>query len=81
MNNKTNFDFKTVGRLLSYMKEYKGQLIFVVICHPFKRQCQRSIRPVPSGTDRQLYCASAQRINPCVFRACESAHPYGHRSI
>ncbi len=26
------FDLKTLGRLLSYMKDYKGQLVFVVIC-------------------------------------------------
>lgn len=29
---KAQFDIKTLGRLLSYMKDYKGQLIFVVIC-------------------------------------------------
>ena len=29
---KTKFDIKTLKRLLSYMKNYKGQLIFVVIC-------------------------------------------------
>ncbi|MGN1048823.1 MAG: ABC transporter ATP-binding protein, partial [Eubacteriales bacterium] len=29
---KAQFDLKTLGRLLSYMKDYKGQLIFVVIC-------------------------------------------------
>ena len=26
------FDLKTLGRLLSYMRDYKGQLVFVVIC-------------------------------------------------
>ena len=29
---RPNFDRKTLSRLLSYMKGYKGQLIFVVIC-------------------------------------------------
>lgn len=29
---KAHFDTKTLGRLLSYMKDYKGQLIFVVVC-------------------------------------------------
>lgn len=29
---KARFDLKTLGRLLSYMKDYKGQLIFVVVC-------------------------------------------------
>ncbi len=29
---KAHFDPKTLGRLLSYMKDYKGQLIFVVVC-------------------------------------------------
>ena len=29
---KAHFDLKSFGRLLSYMKDYKGQLIFVVIC-------------------------------------------------
>ncbi|MGN1159225.1 MAG: ABC transporter ATP-binding protein [Lachnospiraceae bacterium] len=29
---KTEFDLKTLSRLLSYMKEYKGQLIFVSVC-------------------------------------------------
>lgn len=29
---KAQFDIKTLLRLLSYMKDYKGQLIFVVIC-------------------------------------------------
>lgn len=29
---KAQFNFQTVGRLLSYMKEYKGQLNFVVVC-------------------------------------------------
>ena len=29
---KQQFDTKTLRRLLSYMKDYKGQLIFVVIC-------------------------------------------------
>ncbi len=29
---KDHLDFKTLFRLLSYMKAYKGQLIFVVIC-------------------------------------------------
>ena len=29
---KAQFDFKTIGRLLSYMKEYKGQIIFVIVC-------------------------------------------------
>lgn len=29
---KTRFDIKTLGRLLSYMKDYKAQLIFVVVC-------------------------------------------------
>lgn len=29
---KPQLDMKTLGRLLSYMKNYKGQLIFVVIC-------------------------------------------------
>ena len=29
---KAGFDLKTLGRLLSYMKDYKGQLIFVVVC-------------------------------------------------
>ncbi len=26
------FDLKTLGRLLSYMREYKGKLLFVVVC-------------------------------------------------
>ena len=26
------FDLKALGRLLSYMRDYKGQLVFVVIC-------------------------------------------------
>ncbi|MGN0369087.1 MAG: ABC transporter ATP-binding protein [Butyrivibrio sp.] len=29
---KVRFDVKTLGRLLSYMKDYKGQIAFVVIC-------------------------------------------------
>lgn len=29
---KAGFDLKILGRLLSYMKDYKGQLIFVVVC-------------------------------------------------
>ena len=29
---KAGFDLKTLGRLLSYIKDYKGQLIFVVVC-------------------------------------------------
>ncbi|MBO5649728.1 MAG: ABC transporter ATP-binding protein, partial [Clostridia bacterium] len=29
---RAHFDPKTLGRLLSYMKDYKGQLIFVVVC-------------------------------------------------
>ncbi len=29
---KAHFDLKTLARLLSYMKGYKGQLIFVVVC-------------------------------------------------
>ena len=29
---KAQFDVKTLGRLLSYMKDYKGQLVFVVVC-------------------------------------------------
>ena len=29
---KQQFDTKTLRRLLSYMKDYKGQLIFVVVC-------------------------------------------------
>lgn len=29
---KTRFDTKTLGRLLTYMKDYKGQLVLVVIC-------------------------------------------------
>ncbi len=29
---RAKFDIKTLGRLLSYMKDYKGQLIFVVVC-------------------------------------------------
>ncbi|MGN1014161.1 MAG: ABC transporter ATP-binding protein [Butyricicoccus sp.] len=29
---KAQFDPKTLGRLLSYMKEYKGQLVFVAVC-------------------------------------------------
>ena len=29
---KPDFDLKTLGRLFSYMKDYKGQMIFVVIC-------------------------------------------------
>ncbi|MGN0771505.1 MAG: ABC transporter ATP-binding protein [Christensenellales bacterium] len=29
---KAQFDVKTLTRLLSYMKDYKGQLVFVVIC-------------------------------------------------
>lgn len=32
MTPKAEFDLKTLGRLLSYVKEYKGQLIFVVVC-------------------------------------------------
>ncbi len=28
---KAQFDLKTLGRLLSYMKGYKAQLVFVVI--------------------------------------------------
>ncbi len=32
MPSKTHFDAKTLGKLLSYMKGYKGQLVFVVIC-------------------------------------------------
>lgn len=32
MMQKQQFDTKTLRRLLSYMKDYKGQLIFVVIC-------------------------------------------------
>ena len=29
---KAQFDLKTLGRLLSYMRDYKGQLLFVVVC-------------------------------------------------
>ncbi|MGN0696165.1 MAG: ABC transporter transmembrane domain-containing protein, partial [Oscillospiraceae bacterium] len=29
---KAQLDVKTLKRLLSYMKEYKGQMIFVVVC-------------------------------------------------
>ena len=29
---KQQFDTKTLRRLLSYMKDYKGQLLFVVVC-------------------------------------------------
>lgn len=29
---KSQFDFRTLGRLLSYMKEYKGKLVFVSVC-------------------------------------------------
>lgn len=29
---KEKFDTKTLGRILSYMKAYKGQLVFVVVC-------------------------------------------------
>ena len=29
---KAQFDLKTIGRLLSYMKDYKWQLIFVIVC-------------------------------------------------
>ena len=29
---KVQFDLKTLGRLLSYMRDYKGQLLFVVVC-------------------------------------------------
>ena len=32
MMQKQQFDTKTLRRLLSYMKDYKGQLIFVVVC-------------------------------------------------
>lgn len=32
MPSKAHFDLKSLGRLLSYMKDYKGQLIFVVVC-------------------------------------------------
>ena len=32
MMQKQQFDTKTLRRLLSYMKGYKGQLIFVVVC-------------------------------------------------
>lgn len=32
MPKRAEFDPKTLGRLLSYMKDYKGQLIFVVVC-------------------------------------------------
>ena len=32
MVKKQQFDTKTLRRLFSYMKEYKGQLIFVMIC-------------------------------------------------
>ena len=32
MMQKQQFDTKTLRRLLSYMKDYKGQLIFMVIC-------------------------------------------------
>lgn len=32
MPQKAAFDVKTLRRLISYMKEYKGQLIFVVVC-------------------------------------------------
>ncbi len=29
---KVQFNLKALGRLLSYMKDYKGQLVFVVVC-------------------------------------------------
>lgn len=29
---RSKFDIKTLGRLISYMKDYKGQLVFVVAC-------------------------------------------------
>lgn len=32
MPSKAHFDLKSLSRLLSYMKDYKGQLVFVVIC-------------------------------------------------
>ena len=32
MGKKQQFDTKTLRRLFSYMKDYKGQLIFVMIC-------------------------------------------------
>lgn len=32
MLSKAHFDLKSLGRLLSYMKDYKGQLVFVVVC-------------------------------------------------
>lgn len=32
MPSKAHFDLKSLGRLLSYMKDYKGQLVFVVVC-------------------------------------------------
>ncbi|MGN0629018.1 MAG: ABC transporter ATP-binding protein [Oscillospiraceae bacterium] len=31
-NSQERFDMKTAGRLLSYMKDYKGQLVFVTVC-------------------------------------------------
>lgn len=32
MKNENQFDLKTIKRLLSYMKEYKGKMVIVVIC-------------------------------------------------
>lgn len=32
MPSKARVDLKSLGRVLSYMKDYKGQLIFVVVC-------------------------------------------------
>lgn len=32
MPSKAHFDLNSLGRLLSYMKDYKGQLVFVVVC-------------------------------------------------
>lgn len=32
MPSKAHFDLKSLSRLLSYMKDYKGQLVFVVVC-------------------------------------------------
>ena len=29
---KRDSDLKTLGRLFSYMRDYKGQLVFVVVC-------------------------------------------------
>ena len=68
MMQKQQFDTKTLRRLLSYMKDYKGQLIFVVICILLS-----AIASVPAILDRRLHRAAAHKFCPGIHTAFEGA--------